>query len=89
MEIHADISVGNRDQLVERMVRRGEFKLMLGVTSDATLLTWERAIPGFPQRRRIGPNSVGWLLSEVLEYLRSCPAERGRRPVKAIEAQGR
>ena len=60
---------------------------MLGVTSDATLLTWERTIPGFPQRRRIGPNSVGWLLSEVLKYLQSCPAEIGRTPVNAIEAR--
>ena len=83
IQANADIAT----DLVERMIRRAEFKLMLGVTSDATLLTWERTIPGFPQRRRIGPNSVGWLLSEVLEHLRLCPAEIGRTPAKAIEAQ--
>ena len=73
-------------ELGERMIRRAEFKRMFGVTSDVTLLTWERTITGFPQRRRIGPNTVGWLLSEVLEYLRSCPAV-GRVPIEAIEAQ--
>ena len=84
IQTNADIDTA----YLERMLRRPEFKRMLGVTSDATLLTWERTIPGFPQRRRIGPNSVGWLLSEVLDYLRACPVERGRRPEEAIETRG-
>ena len=60
-------------------------KRAVGCKSDATLLNWEKTIPGFPQRRKIGPNTIGWLLSEAVEYLRSCPVERGRRPGKAIE----
>ena len=73
----------------ERFLRRAEFKRRIGVKSDATLFTWERTLKGFPQRRRIGPNAVGWLLSEVLEYLRSRPVGPGRRPFKAIEVRHR
>ena len=72
--------------LFEQMLRAPAMKRAVGCKSDATLLTWEKTIPGFPQRRKIGPNSVGWLASEVLQFLRSCPVERGRRPDKAIEA---
>ena len=35
---------------------------------------WRRERDGeFPRRRRLGENSVGWLESEVDEWLRSCP----------------
>ena len=73
----------------EQVLRTPAMKRALGCKSATTLATWEKTIPGFPQRRRIGPNTVGWLASEVLEFLRLCPAEGGRRPAEAIEARRR
>lgn len=41
----------------------------------------------FPARRRIGPNSVGWLESEVVEWMRTRAAEPGMKPAIALEAK--
>ena len=67
----------------ERFIRKPEIKNMLGISSNATLDAWEREIPGFPKRRRVG-GVVAWLESEVVEFLRSRPAGRGRVPEAAI-----
>ncbi|MDY7091575.1 MAG: AlpA family phage regulatory protein [Acidobacteriota bacterium] len=43
----------------------------LGI-SRVTLWRWERA-GMVPKKRKIGPNTVGWLESEILEWLESRP----------------
>lgn len=40
--------------------------------SHVTLYRWEAA-GTFPKRRQIGPNTVGWLESEVAEWQKSRP----------------
>lgn len=60
----------NRD----RLIRKPELFLMIGL-SDATVWRMER-IGRFPKRLRIGGNSVGWLESEVMEWLRAKANER-------------
>jgi prophage regulatory protein len=47
----------------ERLLRLSEVRHRVGL-SRATLWRWER-VGKFPKRRRIGPNTVGWLKSEV------------------------
>jgi len=46
-----------------RYLRQAEVLARVGV-SWITLLRWERR-KAFPQRRRLGPNTVAWLESEV------------------------
>lgn len=70
----------------ERVLRAPTVEQMLGI-SAATLLRYERTVEGFPRRRRIGPNVVGWLESEIVEFLRSRPQQGGNRPDKAIAAR--
>jgi prophage regulatory protein len=40
--------------------------------SRKTLRLWE-ASGNFPRRRQLGPRSIGWLRSEILEWCRSRP----------------
>ncbi len=72
--------------MADRLVRKKELKHILGVGSDTTIDVWERALPGFPQRRRITGGVCGWLESEIQEWLRSRPVGSGRKPIEAIEA---
>lgn len=57
-----------------RFLRIPELARRLGV-SRTTLWRWERA-QLLPPRRRIGPNSVGWLEAEIEEFLASRPPIR-------------
>lgn len=60
---------------MDRIIRRPELCRILGV-SAATL--WRLEERGeLPPRRQIGPGSVGWLASEIDEFLTSRqPVER-------------
>lgn len=49
-----------------RIVRRKELAEILGV-SEVTVWRWHRQ-GLLPPKRRIGPNSVGWLASEIDEW---------------------
>ena len=71
----------------EQILRKPRMKAKLGITSNTTLDTWEKTLPGFPKRRRIAGGVVGWIESEVDEWIRSRPVAGGRVPVEAIEAQ--
>lgn len=54
-----------------KILRIAEVAEMLGV-SRVTLWRWERQ--GYlPPKRIIGPNTVGWLESEILAWLESRP----------------
>lgn len=48
-------------------VRRSQLKMITGL-SPSTVDRLERA-GIFPRRRRVGPGVVGWLYSEVAEFL--------------------
>lgn len=54
---------------MEKVIRRKELLQLIGVSS-ATQWRMEKA-GEFPARRRLGKASVGWLLSEVEEWLKS------------------
>ena len=55
----------------ERMLRLPKVVERTGLS---TTTLWRRERAGlFPKRRRLGPNSVGWMESEVNEWLRSLP----------------
>ncbi len=54
-----------------RYLRQREILQLVGV-SRPTLWDWRRK-GLFPQPRRLGPNTIGWLASEVQEWLESRP----------------
>ena len=55
-----------------RIIRPSELALLLGI-SKVTLWRWERD-GQFPQRKKIGPGkAVGWLSSDIDDYLKSLP----------------
>ena len=58
----------------ERVIRKPELKGMLGL-SDTTIWRLERA-GKFPKRLQMGGNSVGWLHSEVIQWLVRKAGER-------------
>ncbi len=67
------------DAIQEKQVTEGflslqDVKALVGV-SASTLLRWE-CEKRFPLRRTLGSNSVRWLESEVMEWVRTRPAVR-------------
>jgi prophage regulatory protein len=54
---------------MERIIRRKQLLELIGV-SAATQWRLEKA-GLFPSRRRLGESSVGWLLSEIVEWLKN------------------
>jgi len=70
----------------DRIVRDEERARLTGVSRSAW---WEGEKTGrFPKRRRLGPSSVGWLLSELQEWMKSLEAGPAGVPEKAIAARG-
>jgi prophage regulatory protein len=67
--------------MTERILRQSE---VLQITGLGRTTLWRLERRGeFPARRRITGNIVGWLLSEVEEWMRSrpvVPAEAGAEP---------
>jgi len=61
-----------------RVIRKPELLGMIGL-SDATVWRMERA-GRFPGRITLGGNSVGWLYSEISEWLEAKAASRPGRP---------
>jgi prophage regulatory protein len=47
--------------------------------SPVTIWRWEKA-GRFPKRRRLGPNSVGWLESEVEAWVSNLPLADDEEP---------
>lgn len=65
----------------DRIIRDDERARLTGVSRSAW---WEGEKAGrFPKRRRIGPASVGWLLSELQDWMRSLDVGQGAEPEKA------
>jgi prophage regulatory protein len=55
-------------------IREGECARLSGL-SRTTRWRLER-IGRFPERRQLGDNSIGWLLSEILEWQKNRPARK-------------
>ncbi|MGH7909872.1 MAG: helix-turn-helix transcriptional regulator [Thermodesulfobacteriota bacterium] len=70
-----------------RLIRRPEVRRISGV-SDTTQDRLEHR-GQFPQRVRIGPNSVGWFEDEVLAWLESRTRGGVERPEPAISERQR
>jgi prophage regulatory protein len=64
----------------ERVLSVPEVCELVGI-SRATLQRWERT-GHFPARRQLGPQRIGWLLSEYNAWLESRPPARG--PVEGV-----
>jgi len=62
-----------------RVIRPEELAERLGV-SRVTLWRWERA-GQLPAKRKIGPNVVGWLESEIDEWFARTDGETGDEPL--------
>ena len=59
----------------ERVIRKPELLAMIGL-SDPTI--WRMEKDGkFPKRLRLGGNSCGWLLSEIMGWMEQRAADRG------------
>lgn len=59
---------------VDRILRKPETRYRTGL-SDPTIWRMEKA-GKFPKRIKLGANSVGWLESEISEWLKEKAAER-------------
>jgi len=58
--------------MTTQIIRRPEVRRRTSL-SDSTLERLERR-GAFPRRRRLGPYSVGWVESEVTDWIESRPA---------------
>lgn len=68
----------------DRFLRLPEVVAAVGL-GKTTIYNMEKG-GRFPARRLIGPGSMGWLESEVLEWMRSRPATPGQKPAEALAA---
>ena len=65
----------NKAKLSERLLKSSEVEEMVGL-SRPTL--WRRQQLGtFPSRLQVGPNSVRWKESEILEWIQNCQRVNG------------
>jgi prophage regulatory protein len=58
------------DMEIPRIVRLPKVLSMIGIRSRATLLAWEKE-GKFPKRLRLGKRSMGWLLKDIEEWIKS------------------
>lgn len=70
---HSPLS--HRTPASPRLVRKSEVRSLSGL-SNSTLDRLELA-GSFPKRVRLGPNSVAWVLAEVIAWIEARAAERG------------
>ena len=70
----------------ERILREAECEEITGLSASTR---WRLERSGhFPKRRRLSRNLVGWLHSEVEEWMRSRPATAGTSPsLSRIESE--
>ena len=70
----------------DRMVRVCELRRRTGL-GRTTIFEQER-LGLFPRRRRLAKNAVGWLESEILEWLRTREIGSPPAPTAALRARG-
>lgn len=61
---------------MEKILRESQVLELVGL-SKSTLWRLEQ-LGAFPRRRRLGSRSVGWLMSEVMEWIASRPQTTDR-----------
>ena len=66
--------LSNTKEKRTRILRKPETLRIVGL-SDATIWRMEAA-GNFPRRLKLGGNSVGWLESEILDWIEKKAAER-------------
>ncbi len=66
----------------DEIVRKPQVKKITGL-SDTTIWRLEKANK-FPKRRRLSSTACGWLLSEVLDWVRSRPEVEGGQNAQSI-----
>jgi len=70
-------NTGGLNGVAVRVIRRHALCTILGMSRTATYLKSNPNSPyfdpRFPKSVRIGKNSVGWKIEEVLEYIASLP----------------
>ena len=67
---------------MNRVIREEECRAITGLSRTTR---WEMERAGtFPPRRRLSPNTVGWLLSDIRRWLHNRVAGVGRVPVRAL-----
>ncbi len=67
---------------MNRVIREEECRRITGLSRTTR---WEMERDGtFPQRRRLSPNAVGWLWSDVKRWILSRVAGVGRAPHHAL-----
>lgn len=78
--------VGGNVLSEDRIVRDEKRARLTGLSRSAW---WEGEKAGkYPKRRRLGPASVGWLLSELQEWMRSLEATGANAPANALSVRG-
>ena len=60
----------------DRFIREKTVLKLIGDKGRTTLWRWEKN-GQFPRRRKLGGRSVGWLVSEVAEWIASRPQVGG------------
>lgn len=55
----------------ERVIREAECRKLTGICRTTRYMMEKEGL--FPARRKLGGRSVGWLLSEILEWQRQQP----------------
>ena len=66
--------------MIAKIIRKKDLCEHLGI-SAATLYRWERE-GIFPKRKKIGPYLVGWLASEVEDWIRSRKSAPENKPTE-------
>ena len=66
----------NETEQTQRFLRTREVMERIGI-SRATLYRWQRT-GHFPQSRKLSEYSVGWLNSEIEDWIRTRPTGLGR-----------
>ena len=61
---------------IDRIIREDECRHITGLSRTTR---WRKECNGsFPKRIQISANSVGWMLSEVMEWLKNCRTDQSK-----------
>ncbi len=63
--------MNNPNSFIERTIREPECKYLTGLCRTTRYLMEKKG--KFPVRRQLGGRSVGWMLSEILEWQKNQP----------------
>lgn len=67
-----------------KLIKLRQVQDKVGNPSRATIHRWERA-GLFPQRKKLGENSVAWLESDIDAWIESRAQAGGKKPTQAVK----